>query len=179
MAKYSEQEFEKMMKENPSLKVQGKKAIQKQVVKTTQRHEVGRLKYINKKETLFKLSESEEQQLLIKWAQISESTYPELKLLHAIPNGGKRSKITAVILKREGVKPGVPDLFLSVPKQTTLFSIRMCIPGLYIEMKVKPNKLTENHKWWHEQLTKQGYSVKVCYGWEEAKDVILDYLQIT
>jgi len=50
MAKYSEQEFEKLMKENPSLKVQGKKAIPIQKQKQAQKHEAGRpAKYKNVK----------------------------------------------------------------------------------------------------------------------------------
>lgn len=43
-------------------------------------------------------------------------TLPE-KLLFAVPNGGKRDKLEAVRLKRQGVKSGISDTILLVPKQ--------------------------------------------------------------
>lgn len=114
------------------------------------------------------MSESTEQQALFEWAEFASKKTPELKLLHAIPNGGKRHISTAVRLKREGVKSGVPDVFLPVPKGTQ--------HGLYIEMKVDRNKPSENQKWWIEQLQRQGYRVEVCYGWGEAVKVITEYM---
>ena len=41
---------------------------------------------------------------------------PFLYLMHAIPNGGTRDKITAGMLKAEGVKSGIPDVFWPVPR---------------------------------------------------------------
>ncbi len=45
--------------------------------------------------------------------------FPKLpdKLLFAIPNGGSRNKIEAANLKRQGVRPGVADVILLVPKK--------------------------------------------------------------
>ncbi len=114
------------------------------------------------------MSESTEQQALFEWAEIAAKKTPELKLLFAIPNGGKRNITTAVRLKKEGVKSGVPDVCLPVPCGE--------YHGLYIEMKVDENKPTENQSWWIEQLQKQGYRVDVCYGWGEAVKVIVGYL---
>ena len=59
--------------------------------------------------------ETDEQQALFDWAKISG--IPDIDLLHAIPNGGHRNKATAGQLKAEGVKRGVPDIFLPVPKK--------------------------------------------------------------
>ena len=61
-------------------------------------------------------SESQEQQALFEWAELSKRCFPELELLFHVPNGGARSKATAGRLKAEGVKPGVPDLCLPVPR---------------------------------------------------------------
>ena len=109
------------------------------------------------------LSEAEEQCKLMAWAEycVWAGVYPELALLFAIPNGGKRNAAEAAHLKRQGVKAGVPDLCLAVP--------RGAYHGLYIELKVGTNKPTEN------QLA-YGYAVAVCYSAEEAKDVIDKYL---
>ena len=57
-----------------------------------------------------------EQVKLFNWARQNESMYLHLSLLFAIPNGGHRHIGTARKLKAEGVKAGVPDCFLAVPK---------------------------------------------------------------
>ena len=54
------------------------------------------------------------QAALFKWARYSAAETPVLHLMLAIPNGGARDAITGAILKAEGVKPGVPDVFLPV-----------------------------------------------------------------
>ena len=56
--------------------------------------------------------EHSEQVTLIKWWALACKQFgiPE-QLLFAIPNGGKRDVISAKLLKDEGVRAGVPDLF--------------------------------------------------------------------
>jgi len=114
------------------------------------------------------MSESTEQQALFEWAEFAAKKTPELKLLFAVPNGGKRPITTATRMKAEGQKPGVPDIFLPVPCGK--------YHGLYIEMKFGKNKPSANQLWWIEQLRQQGYRVDVCYGWGEAVKVIVEYL---
>ena len=46
--------------------------------------------------------EEVEQTCLFRWAAYSLGAHPELKLLHAIPNGGKRSKSEAARMKAAG-----------------------------------------------------------------------------
>jgi hypothetical protein len=116
------------------------------------------------------MSESSEQQALIQWAETLSKQIPELNLLYAIPNGGKRNIATAVRLKKEGVKAGVPDLCLPVARKG--------FHGLYIEMKVDRNKPTGNQMEWMHRLSGQGYAFKVCWGWEEAKKEIEKYLGV-
>ena len=105
----------------------------------------------------------------MQWAKWQEGRYPELKLLYHCPNGGTRNKLEAANLKRQGVKAGVPDLFLPVPRSQKY--------GLFIEMKVGRNKCTDNQKKWIRNLLEQGYEVKVCYSCE-AIQVIKKYLNI-
>ena len=112
--------------------------------------------------------ESLEQQALFQWAMLSISSIPELELLHHIPNGGKRNAREAARLKKEGVRAGVPDIFLPVPRKK--------YNGMYIELKAKVGRLSDNQKWWIERLEQQGYYCQVCYGWEAARNVILSYL---
>lgn len=61
-------------------------------------------------------TEAEEQATLFSWAAMKRGKYPELDLLFHIPNGGSRGKAEAARFKAEGVKPGVPDLFLPVAR---------------------------------------------------------------
>jgi len=71
--------------------------------------------------------EHDEQVTVISWADSNVSKYPQLRWLHAIPNGGHRSKAQAGKLKAEGVKSGVADLCLPVARRG--------YNALYIEMK--------------------------------------------
>lgn len=71
-------------------------------------------------------------------------------------------------LKAAGVRPGVPDVCLPVPRGE--------YHGLYIELKVGRNKPTEHQKAWLSHLAEAGYCALVCYGWEAAKESIEAYL---
>ena len=122
-------------------------------------------------------TEHGEQTALMQWTVINGRLYPDLDLLHAIPNGGDRSPSVASALKAEGVKSGVPDLCLPVP--------RGMYAGLYIEMKKQTEyKKTrggrsENQARWHLRLVAQRYAVVTCYGWGAAAMAIKDYYEAT
>lgn len=105
---------------------------------------------------------------LFRWAEYQSKRWPELALMFAIPNGGYRYAATAAKLKAEGVKAGVPDICLPVPRGEH--------HGLFIEMKAGRNKPTPPQVAWHMHLSQQGYKVAVCYSWEAARDVIEEYL---
>ncbi len=112
--------------------------------------------------------ESGHQEALFRWCEFQMQRFPELKLLYHVPNGGKRDKATAVALKRQGVKAGVPDLCLPVAAGG--------YHGLYIELKAGKNKTTKLQNEWLEDLKNQGYCTAVCYGWQEAAEKITEYL---
>lgn len=114
-------------------------------------------------------TEAQEQAALIKWTQAVRGKYPELALLYHAPNEGKRSAITGARLKAQGMKKGFPDLFLPVARGGK--------HGLFIEMKSRKGRASPEQLWWLERLTAQGYAAVVCHGWEEAKEVIENYLE--
>ena len=91
-------------------------------------------------------------------------------MLHHIPNGGTRDAIEGRHLKQQGVKPGVPDLCLPVP--------RGLYHALYIEMKTETGRLTPEQKYWGEQLKAQGNMWEVCHGWQSAVRVLEWYLSL-
>lgn len=116
-------------------------------------------------------TESQEQIALFQWAALQKGKYPELELLYHVPNGGVRHATTAKRLKAEGVKAGVPDLCLPVPRED--------YHGLYIEMKrLKKSAESESQKQWLAALSAQGYWTQTCKGWEDAKDTIIKYLKL-
>lgn len=116
-------------------------------------------------------TEHQEQVALFEWAAWMAKRIPELHLMHAIPNGGKRDIRTAARLKAEGVKPGVPDIFLPVPRGGK--------HGLYIELKRrKGGVISKAQEAWIRALTNQGYMCAVCHGAEAARDEILAYMAL-
>lgn len=115
-------------------------------------------------------TEDTEQAHILRGAAWVRGKYPELDLMHHIPNGGKRSKSEAARFKAQGVKAGVPDIFLPCA--------RGGYHGLYIELKrTKGGKLSAAQKEWIDALRGQGYKVIVCYGFDEAREVIISYLE--
>ena len=117
------------------------------------------------------MTEAQHQANVIKWSQQPSvrAMWPELALLHHIPNGGTRDPVEGK-LKQQGVKSGVPDLSLPVARER--------YHGLYIEMKTETGRPTVEQKWWGEQLTAQGYVWEVCHGWQSAVRVLEWYLTL-
>ena len=115
-------------------------------------------------------SEHSEQTALIEWWRMYArwKSLPEC-LLMAIPNGGRRDAVTGARLKAEGVRAGVPDLFLAVPTKSG--------HGLWIEMKrQKGGVVSDEQKAAMAALEAQGFVCTVCKGWQEARRAISDYL---
>ena len=116
-------------------------------------------------------SEDEEQCALIQWwaAQHMRWGLPEFAL-YAIPNGGLRHRVVAAKLKGAGVRKGIQDLNLDVPRGTH--------HGLRIEMKsrCRAARVRPDQAEVHAFLKSQHYKVAVCRGMEEAITVIKDYL---
>jgi len=101
-------------------------------------------------------SEDMEQAEFVMWMR---QTYPEHRIF-AIPNGGWRSKASVMKLKATGVSPGVPDLF--IPSL-----------ALFIEMKrTKGGRVSTEQTDWLRYLRSIGYKAEVCYGKDEAINVV-------
>jgi len=108
---------------------------------------------------------------LVQWCEIISVSYPEVGRYIAIPNGGHRDIRTAVRLKREGVRSGVPDLFWPIPKHG--------FHGLFVEMKRdKGGTVTPEQKEWIAYLDSRGYSCVVCHGLREAIDAVSAYFEV-
>lgn len=127
-----------------------------------------------------KTSESLEQQAFFKWLEY----YPSIRrICYAIPNGGYRNKklihtkqgksiyvsLEAKRMKAEGVTSGVPDVCIARTSKCCTYH------ALYIEFKIRPNKMTLNQEVMKVNLEASGNKVVVCYGWEEAKKEVEIY----
>ncbi|MEI7308731.1 VRR-NUC domain-containing protein [Pectobacterium carotovorum] len=110
-------------------------------------------------------AELEEQAALIEWADKTVINGVKIGnfLLH-IPNEGKRGPKAARDAKRLGVRAGVPDLFLALP--------RGGYAGLWIEIKAKGGKLSAQQEVWLKRLEDAGYRAVCCFGFEQAVNVI-------
>jgi hypothetical protein len=114
-------------------------------------------------------TEHDEQAALFQWAIMRECIYPELALMFCIPNGGWRHPATARKLQSEGVKRGVPDIYLPTARGTW--------HGLFIEMKRSDGgRESDEQARYRIELSNQGYLAVVCHGWLAASQVIEEYL---
>lgn len=112
-----------------------------------------------------------------------EPVVKALEWVYAVPNGGARGNdkksamIRGAALRAEGVKPGVPDLFLPYPVGTW--------HGLYIEMKkpsVRPKRdgrggVSDEQAQFRDYARATGYGWVVCYDWREAAETLRLYLE--
>ena len=115
-------------------------------------------------------TEEAEQRIIFEWAHYAGAERPELQLLFAIPNGGYRTKVTAGRMKATGTKPGVPDMFLPVP--------RSGYHGLWIELKRRGGgRISPGQRIWAERLVAQGYAHVFAHGADEAIEAIESYLK--
>lgn len=115
------------------------------------------------------ITESQHQRALVQWWKLACRTFgvPEKCLLH-IPNEGKRSEIMGNMMRKEGLRRGVPDLFLAYPVGK--------YSGLWIEMKTEKGRVTPEQTDYLLLLAQCGYVAEVCHGWEKAKQCIERYL---
>lgn len=85
------------------------------------------------------------------------NTYPETRrLLFHVPNGGTRNKVEAVKLRGQGVVKGVPDL---IGLSQNFFAIELKVPG---------GILGADQKKVHDLWRSKGYTVHVCWSYDEA-----------
>ena len=108
-------------------------------------------------------NEEQEQAAVVDWCDLHG-----IPVVH-IPNEGKRSAWAGAALKRAGMQPGFPDLFIPLARKG--------YHGLFVEMKVGKNKPTEKQKEWIKRLSKEGYAACVRYGADAAISTIQAYVK--
>lgn len=95
--------------------------------------------------------------------------YPDhASALFAVPNGGRRDRVSGAKLKAEGVLPGVSDLILLLPRGRH--------HGLLIEMKTERGKQSQAQRDWQRDMVHRGYKYLVIRSIDEFIDRVTDYL---
>lgn len=105
-----------------------------------------------------------------------EKRHSAFGAIFAVPNGGWRHKATARILQAEGVRPGVPDIFVACPSR------KLKKHGLFIELKRVDGTASDVRplqREWGDRLRRHGYAVVICFGEKEARRAICTYLDVT
>ena len=108
------------------------------------------------------------------WATFCQNPQPipQLKWLHAIHNQGHGDVIRGSKAKAEGVKAGVFDMFLPV----SMTHNDVTYHGLYIELKVGKNIASNDQLQFKADMDEAGYATVIVWGWEEARNCLLNYL---
>lgn len=111
--------------------------------------------------------ESNMQIACVRWFRFQ---YPKC-LIFSIPNGGKRGKLTAYVMKLEGALAGVPDLCVAVAKGG--------YHGLYLELKDgNKGKASDAQKLVIKELERQGYKVCVVRSIDQFMEVVNEYMEL-
>lgn len=114
------------------------------------------------------MDEHKHQCLLMAWAETMTPLRPELELIYAVPNAGKRTPRQGAYMKAEGLRPGFPDVGLPTAAHGHY--------GLFIELKTLKGRLTPEQGEWLHRLNRAGYAAHMCRGWLSAVGTIERYL---
>jgi hypothetical protein len=119
---------------------------------------------IKEPDSHFKMTEFQLQCAVKRYAD-----YNQLPFIH-VANEGARSKWEGYNLKKAGMMPGVADCFFMRGNDTH--------KGLWIELKVPPNRPTPNQISFLSLANSEGYHAVVCYSIESAIAEIRDFYQL-
>jgi hypothetical protein len=91
------------------------------------------------------------------------------KLLFAVPNGGSRNKIEAANLKRQGVKSGVSDVILQIPRKG--------FGSLCMEFKTPEGRQSDEQKEYQCQAERAGNKYVIVRSVRQAIQAMNEYLE--
>jgi len=115
------------------------------------------------------MPEHEEQVAFFDYVDIMMNSNPDYENIFAIPNAGKRSIGAGSYYRAEGLRAGVPDVFVAVPNAK--------FPGLFMEFKYKKGKTTEQQEQWLNRLSRVGYACVIVRSSDAAIRVVDKYLR--
>ena len=102
----------------------------------------------------------------------NEKDFPYLKYIFAIPNGGHRPISVAKKMKAEGVRRGVPDIFIPV-------GFGLYRYGKWLETKTAKGVMSKEQNEYRNFLLAEGYDYALCRSCDELVRETELYLGIT
>ena len=108
------------------------------------------------------------QESCIKWIELQYPSWLRNGRIYHSPNGERRDAITGAKLKRMGVVPGVPDLFIRIARHG--------YHGLYIELKTEKGRLSDKQRQFADSAVADGYKFVVVRSLDEFMRVVKTYL---
>jgi hypothetical protein len=129
-------------------------------------------------------SEHGEQVAFFAWAAVAAFYCEPFAWVYATPNGGSRGDtalsraIEGGKMKAEGVRSGVPDVFMPFPRMHVKHNAMYA--GAFCELKAKDggDGGSTNQKKWLDRLNDVGYAVTIAKGWHEMRAFFVEYLEI-
>jgi len=111
--------------------------------------------------------------MIIKWWSLAHRGLgiKDERLLFHVPNGGKRNFREACRFKAQGVRAGVCDLILLIPRGR--------YPAMLLELKVGKNKPTAEQRSFMAICAEAGYYVDVSWDWNNATDILKRYCELS
>lgn len=104
---------------------------------------------------------------LMQWIAINPATKPYKDLFLHYPAEGKRSPRYGKLMKDLGMRKGVSDIFIAVPRHG--------YGGAWIELKSTLGKLKPEQDKFLKDMAEQNFYTAVCWSIEEAISVISWY----
>ena len=103
------------------------------------------------------------------WVTWQEKIDPRLAAIYHVANERKCSQYAGKIMKRKGVRSGVPDVCGPIPNSK--------YHGFYFELKIKPNKLSPKQVTFCALLYRLGYCIRVAWSGDELIELTKKYLK--
>jgi hypothetical protein len=100
--------------------------------------------------------------------------YPDIyDMMFAVPNAGKRGRTEGPKMISQGLRSGIPDIFVDIATDP--------YHGLRIELKKtlgSTSDVSDNQWIWIEKYEKRGYMAGVAIGYRECICLVLSYFKI-
>lgn len=114
------------------------------------------------------ISEDSIHKTLIEWIKLHPQLRAFSKFIMHFPNEGQRTHSFGNLMKSFGMRAGVSDLFIALPRGQ--------YHGAWIELKSRKGRLSELQIEFLNDMDSQNYYATVCYSLEEAMMVITNYI---